>query len=298
MKKSFALLALIFFISAISYSQIVIPNGDFETNTGNQIDGWLLKSGDCQVREYLILNSPGGQLTVDPASGERFVTLINGGTSLGKLETNFPLNARPEYFSFYCGYIPGTQSGEKFGFFLIFTKYNPSKGMNDTVLSVGGYLPASGQIVPWARISGSLNSYYQSSDIPDMAQIIFMTDVATNAMGQIIASPYTILALDNVQFPESISTGNQLTLRNIEEYSAYPNPFSSTTNIIYRLLNNSHVKLQIFDLNGKLVRTLVDENKQSGNYIEFFDASELAEGIYVYSIETDLGTQMGKLVLQ
>ena len=298
MKKLFMLSLLILFSSLTVRSQVEIPNGDFESNTGNQVDGWLLKSGDCQVREYLILNGPSGQVTIDPVSGERFVTLMNGGASLGKLETNFPLNARPEYFSFYCGYLPGTSSGEKFGFFLIFTKYNQNKGMNDTILSVGGYLPASGQIVPWARISGSLSSYYQSGETPDMAQIVFMTDVATNSSGQVIASPYTVLALDNVAFPASISTGNELTLRNVEEFKAYPNPFSSATNISYQLLNNSQVKVQIFDLNGKLIQTLVDENKKAGNYIEFFNGSEFPEGIYIYRIETDLGSQTGKLILQ
>ncbi|MBT7041008.1 MAG: T9SS type A sorting domain-containing protein, partial [Bacteroidetes bacterium] len=69
------------------------------------------------------------------------------------------------------------------------------------------------------------------------------------------------------------------------------------TNISYQLLNNSQVKVQIFDLNGKLIQTLVDENKKAGNYIEFFNGSEFPEGIYIYRIETDLGSQTGKLIL-
>jgi hypothetical protein len=297
MKKIFAILSMLLFSVSIM-AQVPIPNGDFEDNTGNYIDGWALKSGDCQAREYLLLNGPNGQVTVNPVSGERFVTLMNGGASLGKLEADFPLNARPQYFSFYCGYIPGTSSGEKFGFFLIFTKFNASKGMNDTILSVGGYLPASGQIVPWARISGSLSSYYQTDEVPDRAQITFMTDVATNAMGQIIASPYTVLALDNVEFPASLSTGGELTLRNIEEYKAYPNPFSSSTHISYTLTNNSHVKINIYNLNGKLVKKLVDKNEIRGNHLEFFNAEGLEKGIYMYRIETDVNVQSGKLIIQ
>ncbi|MBT3932827.1 MAG: T9SS type A sorting domain-containing protein, partial [Bacteroidetes bacterium] len=80
-------------------------------------------------------------------------------------------------------------------------------------------------------------------------------------------------------------------------FKAYPNPFSSATNISYQLLNNSQVKVQIFDLNGKLIQTLVDENKKAGNYIEFFNGNEFPEGIYIYRIETDLGSQTGKLIL-
>ncbi|MFC2114737.1 T9SS type A sorting domain-containing protein [Bacteroidota bacterium] len=297
MKKLFALFLTVFFCYATAFAQVEVPNGDFENSNGNYISGWDLKSGTAQVREYLTLTNSSGTMTVEPISGQRFITLMNDGGSLGKLEANFPLTERPQNFSFYCGYIPGT-SGEKFGFFLIFTKYNPAKGMNDTILSVGGYLPPSGQIVPWARISGSLSSYYQTDEVPDKAQIVFMPDVATNAMGQIIATPYTLLALDKVEFPQTLNSTEPIQLSNVEAYKAYPNPFSSTTNISFELLNNSHVKVQVFDIHGKLISTLLDADRQRGNHIVFFTPVDLPGGIYIYRIETDLGIQSGKLLLK
>ncbi|MBL6963572.1 MAG: T9SS type A sorting domain-containing protein [Bacteroidetes bacterium] len=298
MKKLIVFLNLILFCTLSANSQVEIPNGDFEKNTGNYIDNWDLKSGDCQVREFITLSGSNGSMTVEPASGNRFITLMNGGSSVGKLETNFPLNTRPEYFSFYCGYIPGTSIGEKFGFFLIFTKYNSTKGMNDTILSVGGYLPASGQIIPWARVSGSLSSYYQTSEIPDMAQIVFMTDVAINSVGDLIASPFTVLALDNVQFPASISTGDEITISNVEQIRTYPNPFKTSTKIDYQLSNNSHVSIKIFDISGKLITTLIDEDQKRGNHMAFFTPVNIPEGVYIFRIETNLGVKSGKLILK
>ena len=297
MKKLISLFLAVLLCSAAALAQVEVPNGDFENSNGNYISCWDLKSGDAMVREYLNLTSSNGAITVEPVSGERFVTLMNNAGSLGKLEANFPLTERPQNFSFYCGYISGTY-GEKFGFFLIFTKYNPSKGKNDTILSVGGYLPASGQIVPWARISGSLNSYYLNDEVPDAAQIVFMTDVATNPMGQIIASPYTLLALDKVEFPQTLSSTENIHISNLEEFKAYPNPFSSSTNISYELLNNSHVRVQVFDINGKLISTLMDKDQQRGNHIVFYSPDGLPDGIYIYRIETDFGIQSGRLLLK
>lgn len=69
-------------------------------------------------------------------------------------------------------------------------------------------------------------------------------------------------------------------------YQNYPNPFNTSTEIKFQILNDSHVKLVIYNLMGSEVRTLLNEFKQAGEYKVNFDASELASGVYFYRLYT------------
>jgi hypothetical protein len=64
----------------------------------------------------------------------------------------------------------------------------------------------------------------------------------------------------------------------------YPNPFNPSTTISYQLQSSNHVTLKVFDVLGREVTTIVDEVQQSGNKSVRFDASTLANGIYIYRI--------------
>jgi hypothetical protein len=60
----------------------------------------------------------------------------------------------------------------------------------------------------------------------------------------------------------------------------YPNPFNPVTTIKYDLPRAVAVKLQVFDLSGRLVQTLVDENKPAGHYSAVWNAQNVSSGIY------------------
>jgi hypothetical protein len=64
----------------------------------------------------------------------------------------------------------------------------------------------------------------------------------------------------------------------------YPNPFNPVTTIRYQLPVNSHVTLKVFDVLGREVATLVNENKNSGSYEVEFDGSKLPSGVYFYRL--------------
>ena len=66
----------------------------------------------------------------------------------------------------------------------------------------------------------------------------------------------------------------------------YPNPFNPATTIRYQLPRNSHVTLQIFDLLGREIATLVDDYKPAGSYESHFNASSLPSGVYIYRLQT------------
>ncbi len=64
----------------------------------------------------------------------------------------------------------------------------------------------------------------------------------------------------------------------------YPNPFNPTTTINYSILSNSLVKLELFDILGNKIKTLVNEYKSNGNYSYILNMNEFASGIYIYSL--------------
>jgi hypothetical protein len=68
-------------------------------------------------------------------------------------------------------------------------------------------------------------------------------------------------------------------------YQNYPNPFNPNTTLNYGLPKRSFVKLKIYDVLGRQIKTLVNEEKSSGKYKIEFNASSLPSGVYLYSLE-------------
>jgi PKD repeat protein/predicted esterase len=69
-----------------------------------------------------------------------------------------------------------------------------------------------------------------------------------------------------------------------ELYQNYPNPFNPFTVISWQLAIGSHVTLKVYDVIGREVATLVDEQKLPGNYEVKFDGSRFSSGMYFYKI--------------
>ncbi len=77
----------------------------------------------------------------------------------------------------------------------------------------------------------------------------------------------------------------------------YPNPFNPSTKIIYNVPKESQVKLEIFNILGQQVATLVNEVKPSGKYTINFDASKLSSGVYVYQLTSQNQILSKKMML-
>jgi len=73
-------------------------------------------------------------------------------------------------------------------------------------------------------------------------------------------------------------------------FQNYPNPFNPTTTIRFTIPKSERqetqdVSITVFDLLGSEVKTLVNEEKHSGEYSIVFDASSLPSGIYIYILQ-------------
>jgi photosystem II stability/assembly factor-like uncharacterized protein len=77
----------------------------------------------------------------------------------------------------------------------------------------------------------------------------------------------------------------------------YPNPFNPATTIKFALPKNDFISIKIYDVSGKLVKTLIDEQKSAGYYSVNFDASLLSSGLYFYSISSPSFTESKKMIV-
>jgi outer membrane protein assembly factor BamB len=77
----------------------------------------------------------------------------------------------------------------------------------------------------------------------------------------------------------------------------YPNPFNPSTKIEFKIPESGLVNLKIYDLLGREVKTLVNEEMQTGIYKIDFDASGLASGIYFYTLNAGGFNSTKKMVL-
>ena len=77
----------------------------------------------------------------------------------------------------------------------------------------------------------------------------------------------------------------------------YPNPFNPSTQISYQLPSQSFVSLKIFDILGREVATLVNEEKEPGTYSAVWNAKDAASGMYFYRLTAGAFTDVKKLMV-
>jgi len=77
----------------------------------------------------------------------------------------------------------------------------------------------------------------------------------------------------------------------------YPNPFTATTTIRYRVSAEGRVRLELYDLSGRSVAVLVDRVQTPNTYTVVFDAARLASGVYVYRLTAGSFSQSRRLTV-
>jgi hypothetical protein len=77
----------------------------------------------------------------------------------------------------------------------------------------------------------------------------------------------------------------------------YPNPFNPSTTIQFAIAKDGHVGLNVYDVSGRLVATVMDENLKAGNHTVTFNADKLATGVYFYKLSTSSGEMTRKMVI-
>ncbi len=77
----------------------------------------------------------------------------------------------------------------------------------------------------------------------------------------------------------------------------YPNPFNPMTNVKFQMPNAAFVKLTVFDILGREVSTLVNEQLEAGTYEVSWDASAYPSGVYFYRIKAESYSETRKMLM-
>lgn len=123
----------------------------------------------------------------------------------------------------------------------------------------------------------------------DFAVIVTRTFPQWDAVTQPVAQSSTQAS--------TASTASQTTRRQ-EEPAAYPNPFSGTTTISYALPQDGYVTVEVYNVLGRKVQTLVAQAQTAGSHRVSFDGSRLARGTYMFTIKTGNTVSSKRMIIR
>jgi hypothetical protein len=95
----------------------------------------------------------------------------------------------------------------------------------------------------------------------------------------------------------AIGNDNPAVAKRFDLSQNYPNPFNPTTTIRFNLANTNHVKLNVYDINGREIVTLVNNLQLAGEHLVEWNAAQYSSGIYFYTLHTNGKTVTRKMAL-
>ncbi|MFA5403777.1 MAG: M28 family peptidase [Ignavibacteria bacterium] len=156
-----------------------------------------------------------------------------------------------------------------------------------TVLITQGTPPFTGQFKPQNPMTGFRSKQMQGN------WILRIYDIRAGNTGNLLN--WTL----NLKYSTQVSVKKveNIIPEKFELYQNYPNPFNPTTKIKFQIKDAGLVKLTIYDLLGKEVEILVNENLKAGVYEYGFNSKNLSSGIYFYRLSTGDFVDTKRMVL-
>ena len=98
------------------------------------------------------------------------------------------------------------------------------------------------------------------------------------------------------------TTKVQELIKTFELFQNYPNPFNPTTQIEYQITSAGHVEVQVFNINGELIKTLTNAELSAGKYSVCWNGKDknnnsVASGIYIYRVMSGNSILSKKMLL-
>jgi len=260
-----------------NYAQI--PNASFENWSNGAPVGWVTNNA---LSNNLVCILQSNDASAGASAAKLAVASFNGIDFGPVLYTDFAVSEKQNSLN---------------GFY----KFNPTQ---EDILSIAVTMSKNGTVIGEGTLelssatsvytSLNVNITYGINNIPDTCKIIFVIGSKDNQSAAHLGS-YGLF--DNLSF-NNVTSVNALSLPNNYSLSQnYPNPFNPATIIKYEIPLPSNVKIEIFDLLGKNIETLVNKEQSAGSYKIYFNANKLSSGIYLYKITASNFIQTKKMIL-
>jgi len=257
-----------------------VLNGGFETWTSGVPTGWTTNNIPMYATPVTQSN------TAHSGSYALQGTVLNAlGTSYPAfITTEFPISQR--YASFTGWYRFTAVSGDSIRFLVTMFVHESPIGLASFALpGTGSSYTQFSRDVSYFLVGTPDSCFIEAlivgvapADSPHVGSTMLLDDLSmtgtATAVGQQTSSPRTF-ALDQ----------------------NYPNPFNPSTQISYTLPTAGHVRLTVYDILGRQVASILDEEEQAGNHRVRFTADGLSSGVYVYRLQSGAFVQQKRMML-
>lgn len=160
-------------------------------------------------------------------------------------------------------------------------------GPTGEMLNTGGSW-TQGQTIT-KNLQTTLGSGWNASNC-ELGVIVYLSS------GSLSSTSYVQQTKKEQIIPIGIGNENRIPAK-YELLQNYPNPFNPVTNIHFSIPKNERVSLKVFDLLGNLIAVINDGSLGAGSYNAEFDGSDLASGVYFYTLSTDEFNETKKMIL-
>ena len=275
-------IAFVFFtVIAVSLTLAQIPNAGFESWTAGNPNQWLTNNA---APTYVTITQSAdfhsGSSALKGAVALIYTVALPPMIMSGVNGVGFPLNYRPT--SLHGFFKTSLLGGDTFYVSIILFKSGSPVGE--------GLLHTPANYSSYTDLAVPIN--FNTSDVPDTA-IITMEIMGSDSVhsgsyfivDDLSFSPAAGVSEHHGQVPAAFSLSQN-----------YPNPFNPTTAVSYALPVRSQVRLEVFNVLGERVATLVNSEKDAGYYTVNW-TPKTGSGMYFYRIQAGSHTAVGKMIL-
>ena len=217
--------------------------------------------------------------------------VANGIAVSGKLDSitrqpksGFAYSSQPAKFTGSWQYMLGGSGTTPGSISATLTRWNSTTKAREVVATASKTM--SGMVMSWA--SFSINFTYVSGNMPDSCIIFLQASGATPANGD-------YLWIDNLAFSGTATFVEDHT-NIVSNLSVFPNPSSSTIFVDFNLAKSQNVKIQMIDLNGRLVKE-VDLGSVIGATKYSLHTNGISKGTYFINVIANEGTEVRKIMI-
>jgi hypothetical protein len=171
--------------------------------------------------------------------------------------------------------------------------------VEETVLptQMPGFLGANAKLISTQRVSSYSNEVIRIRDLPNTKTLVGYLFGGIRAAQNNLGSSISNDTIYRVYIIPNNNVGIDELTNSIQNTMLYPNPATQNTTLLFSLKNSQEIKITLYDITGKEIMRIANEEMQKGNQQININTSKLSPGIYICKIQSYNGERLMKLVI-